>query len=371
MAQRAGNETSDQSTDSINISIKAPGDSKISVSISLSKTVLDLKRTISDQTDPRVEAENQRLIYSGRVLKDEVQLSEYRIQSGHSIHMVKGAPRPAVSSTATQQIPSNLNAGQQIAGNPLAPLLNATNQIPGFNPFADLGINTNDPNMAMNMMNNPQMLQNAARLLEDPAVVDSLIASDPRLQAMGPHVREMLRSPMMRQMLTDPEMMRNMYSMNPFGGGPNGGPAAFGTPTSTAARTGTTTDPVAAALGATAAQPTSNNQAGAGTTPGGNNLASSTAPGGAVDPMAFLNSPFGQMAMQQMNSGGMGMMGGMGFPYGHQTSTDQRPPEERFEVQLGQLQAMGFSDARQNVRALLASGGNVEAAIEYILGGNQ
>jgi hypothetical protein len=34
-----------------------------------------------------------------------------------------------------------------------------------------------------------------------------------------------------------------------------------------------------------------------------------------------------------------------------------------------QLQDMGFSNASQNVRALLATGGNVHAAIEYILGG--
>lgn len=30
---------------------------------------------------------------------------------------------------------------------------------------------------------------------------------------------------------------------------------------------------------------------------------------------------------------------------------------------------MGFTNARQNIRALLATGGNVNHAIEYILGG--
>ena len=34
-----------------------------------------------------------------------------------------------------------------------------------------------------------------------------------------------------------------------------------------------------------------------------------------------------------------------------------------------QLQDMGFTNASQNVRALLATGGNVHSAIEYILGG--
>ncbi|OAV98275.1 hypothetical protein PTTG_00324 [Puccinia triticina 1-1 BBBD Race 1] len=328
----------------ITINIKAPSDSKLSLSISLSKTVWDLKKLISESTNPTVEAENQRLIYSGRVLKDESLLSEYKIQSGHSIHMVKGAPRPSNPTPATQQIPSNLNAGQQIAGNPLAPLLNATNQIPGFNPFADLGINTNDPNMAMNMMNNPQVLQSAARLLEDPAIVEQMIASDPRLQSMGPQVREMLRSPMFRQMLTNPDLMRGMHGAMRG----SGGASPFGD--MNLAGAGGATDPIAAALGAHATTP----GATAGAPP-----ANPAAGLGGMDPLALMNSPLGQM-MQQ----------GMGFPMAAPPPADPRPPEERFEVQLGQLQGMGFTDARQNVRALLASGGSVEAAIEYILSGN-
>jgi ubiquilin len=64
--------------------------------------------------------------------------------------------------------------------------------------------------------------------------------------------------------------------------------------------------------------------------------------------------------------GGWGGAGGFGAPA---APTDTRPPEERFQVQLEQLQGMGFLNAAQNVRALLATGGNVHAAIEYILGG--
>ncbi|CAG8576429.1 2367_t:CDS:2 [Rhizophagus irregularis] len=48
----------------------------------------------------------------------------------------------------------------------------------------------------------------------------------------------------------------------------------------------------------------------------------------------------------------------------------QQPPEERFQVQLQQLNEMGFWDAQKNIRALLACGGNVQAAIEYLLSGN-
>ncbi|EGF99794.1 uncharacterized protein MELLADRAFT_112416 [Melampsora larici-populina 98AG31] len=370
-------------SDTISLNIKAPGDSKLSLSISTSKTVLDLKKLISEITDPKVLPESQRLIYSGRVLKDESILSEYKIQSGHSIHMVKGSPKPQTSSSSTQQIPTNLNAGQQISGNPLAPLLNATNQIPAFNPFADMGINHNDPNMAMNMMDNPQVIQSITRMLEDPAVVDQMIASDPRLRSMGPQVREMMRSPFFRQLITNPDMMREMQGMVGNSGGMGNmmgfpGMPGMGAP---AGGAGTTpgVNPIAAALGAQAgAGAQTGTTPGATTTPGSNNDTAAAGLGG-MDPFAFMNTPLGQMAMQQMAAGGggggmpgmtgmPGMFGGLGLPPSQ--PADSRPPEERFEVQLTQLQGMGFSDARQNIRALQASGGNVEAAIEYILGGN-
>lgn len=47
--------------------------------------------------------------------------------------------------------------------------------------------------------------------------------------------------------------------------------------------------------------------------------------------------------------------------------TPSEPPEVRFRDQLAQLEEMGFSEKSANVRALLATGGNVQAAIEYLL----
>lgn len=44
------------------------------------------------------------------------------------------------------------------------------------------------------------------------------------------------------------------------------------------------------------------------------------------------------------------------------------PPEERFATQLQQLQEMGFYDRAENIRALLATNGNVNAAVERLLG---
>jgi ubiquilin len=43
-------------------------------------------------------------------------------------------------------------------------------------------------------------------------------------------------------------------------------------------------------------------------------------------------------------------------------------PEQLYAPQLSQLQEMGFLDAQENVHALIAVGGNVTTAVEWLLG---
>ncbi|KAJ2470238.1 hypothetical protein GGI02_003065 [Coemansia sp. RSA 2322] len=88
-----------------------------------------------------------------------------------------------------------------------------------------------------------------------------------------------------------------------------------------------------------------------------------------------------QAAMQRMQGGtggtgpvapGFGPFGGMGLPGSPPAvppaaAAGQIPAEERFQQQLQQLNDMGFWDAAQNIRALTMTGGNVEAAIEFLL----
>lgn len=59
----------------------------------------------------------------------------------------------------------------------------------------------------------------------------------------------------------------------------------------------------------------------------------------------------------------LGGAGGMGSP----APADNRPPEERYELQLGQLNDMGFTDFDRNVEALRRAGGSVNGALEYLL----
>ncbi|KAG0329991.1 hypothetical protein BGZ99_009435 [Dissophora globulifera] len=60
------------------------------------------------------------------------------------------------------------------------------------------------------------------------------------------------------------------------------------------------------------------------------------------------------------------MGGGAGFGGAAAPAQPQEPPEVRFQVQLQQLNDMGFWDAAKNIRALLAAGGNINGAIEML-----
>ena len=121
--------------------------------------------------------------------------------------------------------------------------------------------------------------------------------------------------------------------------------------------------------------------------------ASPAAPGG-FNPALMQQMLAASHAMAQGASaaGGWGGFGGAGYGMGSPpvpAPSDPRPPEERFQVQLQvsltsfsvffclltffflqQLQDMGFVNASQNVRALLATGGNIQGAVEYILSGS-
>ncbi|KAF9073315.1 hypothetical protein BDP27DRAFT_1391088 [Rhodocollybia butyracea] len=372
----------------IQINVKGPNELKLQISISTDKTVAELKEAIATQSS--VEADRQRLIYSGRVLKDEDVLSVYKIQSAHTIHMVKGAARSGAgsssgaSSTPTSQPLPTMQTGQNVH-DPLTTLNShlGFGALNGFNPFADMGLNPNDPNMLQTMMNSPQFLQQMSSMMSNPAIMDQIIASNPQLQAMGPQVREAFQSEQFRSLLSNPESLQTMLRMSammngggmggmgggggmfgsapsfPAPGTPGGAPAGTASPGDSNATPGT----APGSTGAGAANPLGMFGAGTPGSPGA----------GAANPFGMLGNPAMMQQMQQMLAAGGGLGGGLGGGMGGfgapAAPADSRPPEERFQVQLQQLNDMGFTNASQNIRALLATGGNVHSAIEYILGG--
>ncbi|OAD77176.1 hypothetical protein PHYBLDRAFT_158097 [Phycomyces blakesleeanus NRRL 1555(-)] len=81
----------------------------------------------------------------------------------------------------------------------------------------------------------------------------------------------------------------------------------------------------------------------------------------------------GQGQQQPMGFGGQGLWNMGGFPSfqpPQPAAENAEPPEVRFRSQIVQLEDMGFGDKQANIRALLATGGNVNSAVEYLLANN-
>lgn len=234
-----------------------------------------------------------------------------------------------------------------------------------------------DEESMQRMLNNPNVQQSMNEALNNPDFVNMLIESNPMLRNV-PNARELINSPMMRQMMTNPQMMSQAMRMQRS---MRGGEGAFPAP----GATDTTPEGAAAQAGATPGQ---------GAAEGGQNPPAN--PFAALFPGAggqAARGPVGQDPMTMGDFGGLGGMGGLGglpppnmemmqqmmemFRGGSPSGgagagaaaapPDNRPPEERYEDQLRQLNDMGFYDFDRNVAALRRSGGSVQGAIEHLL----
>jgi len=213
------------------------------------------------------------------------------------------------------------------------------------NLFSALNAN---PEAQQNMINSPFMQQMMQQVTSNPEMIASAIrnhpmhANNPHLEAQisqqMPQIMEALQNPEVRTLLSNPNvfqaiqqiqqgvqtLQREAPQLMPLFGLPNmGGPA-------TATNTSTTTTPTS--------------------------TVSSSAP-----PPTATGDPLNQLFGQMMSSMGGGGGGAPNVPL--------VPPEQRFQIQLEQLSTMGFHDRAANIQALTATGGDVNAAIERLIGG--
>lgn len=241
--------------------VKTSSDGLHNITIPETATVLDLKTKLAGEEYENVPTDRQRLIYSGRVLKNEEHLATYKIKNGNTIHMVKSAASNAAqnpanggagaTATPASGVPTNMAAGT--ANNPLANLTGARYagqvNLPSRDMFGvdggvspppsplpsqpilttlQMGAPPNEDQVA-DMLSDPATAQMMNEALNNPQMVDMMIQANPTLRALGPAAREMLQSPMFRQMMTDPNMIRQAARMQrQMGGG--GGASAFPAP---------------------------------------------------------------------------------------------------------------------------------------------
>ncbi|RKP12740.1 hypothetical protein BJ684DRAFT_4877, partial [Piptocephalis cylindrospora] len=313
-------------SDTITVQIKSASEAKLSVEIPSTATIRELKEAIEAKATD-APADRQRLIYSGKVLKDTETVASYKIFTGHTVHMVKGPAKATTTSSSTTS--SSTSANTQSATNPssssapadpFAAMAGLAGSDPSSNPMASLGGGPGggmDPSAILQLMQNPAVAQATSAMMQDPAFVEAMLANHP--MGSDPHTREMLQSPMFQQMLSNPALLQAMMSMR-------APPSA--------------TDP------------------------------SSTAPTSQAAPDSA------QMASLLAAMAGGGAGGAGGFPTSSPPTSSNSsgsppapsiPPEDRYQEQLRQLNEMGFWEPQRNIQALQLTGGNVSAAIEWLL----
>lgn len=117
-------ETADETP--ITFNVKASNDAKYTLTLPLTTSVADLKQKLSSSEYADTPADRQRLIYSGRVLKDNETLATYKIKDSHTVHLVKSAasnqrqnpPAQGASQGASISTPSGAAAASEAAGVP-------------------------------------------------------------------------------------------------------------------------------------------------------------------------------------------------------------------------------------------------------------
>ncbi|VFQ88210.1 unnamed protein product [Cuscuta campestris] len=220
----------------VTINIRCSNGSKFSVQVCLTSSVASFKSDISQRCE--IPAEQQRLIYKGRILKDDQTLDSYGLMADHTVHLVRGfAPPPSTNNgaatnpgvpNANQNAPrdTGLNVGGALGGSGLGaslfPGLNLNGLGSGGGGLFGAGLPdfeqvqqqlNQNPNMMRDILNAP-FVQN---LMNNPEVIRNMIMNNPQMREImdrNPELAHILNDPAtLRQTMEaarNPELMREM-----------------------------------------------------------------------------------------------------------------------------------------------------------------
>ncbi|KAL3345843.1 hypothetical protein AABB24_024669 [Solanum stoloniferum] len=232
-AAKEDNENNATGDQTVTINVRCSNGSKFTVQVALDSSVGSFKSTLAQHSD--IPAEQQRLIYKGRILKDEQTLTSYGLEADHTVHLVRGfAPAAAVNTASAVNI-GNPNANQNApsdaapnVGGPFAGSGLGASLFPGLGSGGSggglLGAGlpdfeqvqqqlTQNPNMMRDMLNMP-LVQN---LMNNPEIIRNMIMNNPQMREImdrNPELAHVLNDPAtLRQTMEaarNPELMREM-----------------------------------------------------------------------------------------------------------------------------------------------------------------
>uniref|UniRef100_A0A182PRH1 Ubiquilin-like protein n=1 Tax=Anopheles epiroticus TaxID=199890 RepID=A0A182PRH1_9DIPT len=203
-----------------------------------------------------------------------------------------------------------------------------------------------NPSIMSNMMNSPATRSMMEALAADPAMAANLMSQNPllannpglqeQMRTMMPQLLRQMQNPEVQQMVTNPQalnaILQIQQGMEQLRSAAPGLMSSMGIPPMPGAPPTTTST----GTGATNTSSSSTTATGAAAAPNNDGL-------------------FSEFMARMIN----GMASG--------TGDTNIPPEERYRSQLEQLTAMGFVNREANLQALIASFGDINAAVERLL----
>ncbi|XP_071914711.1 ubiquitin domain-containing protein DSK2a isoform X1 [Coffea arabica] len=231
-------------SDGVTVNVRCSNGSKFSVQVSLESTVGSFKSVLAQNCE--IPAELQRLIYKGRILKDDQTLQSYGLEADHTVHLVRGFAAAAAAAANASAAGNNGATNANPNANPSAPRDAASaagepfgGSGLGASLFPGLGLNglgsggaggglfgaglpefeqvqqqlTQNPNMMRDILNMP-LVQN---LMNNPDIIRNLIMNNPQMREImdrNPELAHILNDPAtLRQTMEaarNPELMREM-----------------------------------------------------------------------------------------------------------------------------------------------------------------
>lgn len=181
-----------EGVEAVTVNVRCSNGTKFSVQVTLESSVESFKSVLAQNCD--IPAEQQRLIYKGRILKDNQTLKSYGLEAEHTVHLVRGFV-PATSTPASAT-PTRANTTPPVAGE--AGSVEGGGIGLGASPFPGLGLSGLGGNGGMFGGGLPELEQMQQQLTQNPNMM-----------------REIMDLPLVQNLLNNPDVMRNMMMNNP------------------------------------------------------------------------------------------------------------------------------------------------------------
>ncbi|KAL8046932.1 hypothetical protein ABFX02_08G206000 [Erythranthe guttata] len=370
-ASHGGTDSSNHAgEEEVTINISCSDGAKFSVQVCLDSTVVLFKSIVARKCE--IPTRQQRVIYRGRILGDDHTLRSYGLEAGHTVHLVRSSAT-SVPAASTEAGARNFFPGFD-EGGPGGPGLIST-FFPGIlrdgiRNYSDIYEHVQqqfrqNPNLVSDFFNSPSV----RNVMRNPEILRTMMLSSPESREImdrNPGVTRTFSDPIAFHHTMEsaryPEIVHRVYNTP----APNINPPRNGT-----------------SAGTGGMQTNLDTQSGNLVNVANSNHAQSVHHLGSTETLQQLNrSLSSRLGRQTSPEPGQNaeITAGRADNLGLDTLTNmfrglrtppnssQVPPEELYATQLSQLREMGFIDKRESITALIASTGNVTAAVDRLTG---